>query len=85
MTSHSADMLDEEEIDGACVLAVVSDGGITRIGPLDDVGASVLRDRLFTAGELLRMDKLGPDSSLSKRAVRVSDLFGSSGGRSGSR
>ncbi len=85
VTSHSADMLDEEEIDGACVLAVVSDGGITRIGPLDDVGASVLRDRLFTAGELLRMDKLGPDSSLSKRAVRVSDLFGSSGGRSGSR
>ena len=79
VTSHSADLLDEEDIGGACVLAIVSDDGITRVGPLDTVGASVLRDRLYTAGELLRMDMLEPDSILSKPAVRQSDLFGGSG------
>jgi len=78
VTSHSADLLDEEEIGGVCVLAVVSDDGITRIGPLDEVGASVLRDRLYTAGELLRMDKLGPDARLSKPTIRQRDLFGGS-------
>ncbi len=78
VTSHSADLLDEEEIGGVCVLAVVSDDGITRIGPLDEVGASVLRDRLYTVGELLRMDKLEPDARLSKPTIRQSDLFGGS-------
>ena len=76
VTSHSADLLDEEEIGGVSVLAVVSDDGITRIGPLDEVGASVLRDHLYTAGELLRMDKLEPDSSLSRPRIRQRDLFG---------
>ncbi len=76
VTSHSADLLDEEDIGGVSVLAVVSDDGITRIGPLDEVGASVLRDHLYTAGELLRMDKLEPDSSLSRPRIRQSDLFG---------
>ena len=75
VTSHSADLLDEEDIEGVSVLAVVSDDGITRIGPLDEVGASVLRDHLYTAGELLRMDKLEPDSHLSRPKIRQSDLF----------
>ena len=79
VTSHSADLLDEEELGGAEVLAVVSDDGITRIGPLDEVGASVLKDELYTAGELLRMDKLAPDVKLSRPTVRQGDLFGSIG------
>ena len=79
VTSHSADLLDEEEIGGVSVLAVVSDDGITRIGPLDEVGASVLRDHLYTAGELLRMDKLEPDSILSRPTIRQRDLFGANG------
>jgi predicted ATPase len=76
VTSHSADLLDEEGIDGVSVLAVVSDDGLTRIGPLDEVGASVLRDHLYTVGELLRMDKLEPDPDLSRPRIRQSDLFG---------
>lgn len=79
VTSHSADLLEEEDTGRPCVLAVVSDDGITRIGPLDEVGASVIRDRLYTAGELLRMDQLEPDQSLSRPVVRRSDLFGGSG------
>lgn len=79
VTSHSADLLDEEEIGVARVLAVVSDDGCTRIGPLDEIGASVLRDHLYTAGELLRMDRLEPDSRLSRPGVRQRDLFGGEG------
>ena len=79
VTSHSADLLDEEGVGGVSVLAVVSDDGIARIGPLDEVGASVLRDRLYTVGELLRMDKLEPDVRLSRPGVRQRDLFGGEG------
>ena len=78
VTSHSADLLDEEEIGGACVLAVVSGDGITRIGPLDEVGASALRDRLCRAGEVLGVDKPAPDSGLASPTIRQSDLFGGS-------
>ncbi len=81
VTSHSADLLDEEDVGNACILAVVSEDGITRIGPLDDVGASVLRDQLYTAGELLRMDKLEPDSILSRPVVGQGNLFGGNGPR----
>ncbi len=79
VTSHSADLLDEEEIGGGRVLAVVSEDGITRIGPLDEVGASVLRDHLYAAGELMGMDRLAPDSGLASPTIRQSDLFGGSG------
>ena len=79
VTSHSADLLDEGDINGACVLAVVSNDGITRIGPPNEVGTSVLRDHLYTAGELLRMDKLEPDPGLSRPVIRRSDLFGRNG------
>lgn len=33
----------------------------TKIGPLDDAGRSAIRDRLYTAGELLRLGQLTPD------------------------
>jgi hypothetical protein len=34
---------------------------VTQIGPLDEAGRSVLKDKLFTAGELLRQNQLAPD------------------------
>ena len=61
VTSHSPDLLDNDEVPGDSILAVVAEDGETRIGPLDEVGRSALRDHLYTAGELLRMDQLGPD------------------------
>ncbi len=60
VTTHSADLLDRDEVEQDSLLAVVGDDGETRIGPVDAVGRSVLRDRLFTAGELLRMGQLQP-------------------------
>ena len=61
VTSHSPDLLDNHDIPDESILAVVAEHGETKIGSLDQAGRSVLRDRLFTAGELLRMDQLRPD------------------------
>lgn len=65
VTSHSPDLLDNEAIPDESILAVVAEDGETRIGPLDEAGRSALKDHLYTAGELLRMDQLRPDPSLS--------------------
>jgi predicted ATPase len=73
VTSHSPDLLDDETIPDSSVLAVVAEHGETRIGFLDEVGRSALRDRLYTAGELLRMDQLRPDPSSTRAQL---DLFG---------
>jgi predicted ATPase len=63
VTSHSTDLLDSDEIDTESILAVVAEAGVTRIGPLDEAGRSALRDHLYTAGELLRLNQLAPDPS----------------------
>ena len=73
VTSHSADLLDNDAIPDTSILAVLSEHAETRIGPLDEAGRSALRDHLFTAGELLRMDQLRPDPGRS--APRQLDLF----------
>ncbi len=61
VTSHSADLLDRETIPLESILAVVSEDGETKVSRLDDAGRTTLRDGLFTAGELLRMNQLAPD------------------------
>ncbi len=61
VTSHSPDLLDNSDIPAEGLLAVESSDGLTRIGPIDEAGRSVLRDKLFTPGELLRQDQLAPD------------------------
>ena len=76
VTSHSADLLDNDAIPDSSILAVLSEHGETRIGPLDETGRSALHDHLFTAGELLRMDQLLPDPDQS--VPRQLDLFESS-------
>lgn len=62
VTSHSPDLLDDDAIDPDSILAVVSDNGNTRIGRLNEVGRSVLQDRLYTVGELLRLNQLEPET-----------------------
>jgi predicted ATPase len=60
VTSHSPDLLDNADIPADSVLAVDNEEGLTRIGPLDEAGRSMLRDKLFTPGELLRQNQLTP-------------------------
>ncbi len=73
VSSHSADLLDHDTIPDTSILAVLSEHAETRIGPLDEAGRSSLRDHLFRAGELLRIDQLRPDPDQSSQ-LRL-DLF----------
>lgn len=70
VTSHSPDILDDQKLDTASILAVVTEGGATHIGPLDEAGRSALEDRLYTAGELLRLNQLAPDPRTITEASR---------------
>lgn len=76
VTSHSTDLLDDESISDEMILAVVAEHNETKIGALDEVGRSALRDHLYTAGELLRMDQLRPDPLQVSIESRQLDLFG---------
>ena len=76
VTSHSPDLLDDDEIPADSIIAVRAAHGETRIGPLDEAGRSVLKDKLFTAGELLRTDQLNPDPALSNPKPDQIRLFG---------
>ena len=61
ITSHSPDLLDDKDLNPESILAVEARDGTTIIAGVDEVGRSVLRDRLYTTGELLRLDQLQPD------------------------
>ena len=65
--------MDSDAIPASSILAVLSEHGETKIGPLDEAGRSMLKEHLFTAGELLRMDQLRPDPNL--RSPNQLELF----------
>jgi len=62
VTSHSPDLLDNEDIASDSLLAVDNVDGLTRIGAIDAAGRAALRDKLFTPGELLRQNQLAPEA-----------------------
>lgn len=63
VTSHSPDLLDRDDLETDEILAVRAHEGITEIGPLNEYGRNALKDKLFTPGELMRMNELVPDPS----------------------
>ncbi len=69
---RSTRLLDDPEIDGSTILAVVLEEGETRIGRLNEAGRSALRDHLYTAGELLRLNQLSPDHGVSPLGSEIS-------------
>ncbi len=76
VTSHSPDLLDDKDIPDEGILAVVNRNGETRIAPLDEAGRSAIRDRLYTAGELLRLNQIEPDeAAMAKIPPYQLDLF----------
>jgi len=77
VTSHSADLLDDVRVGTEAILAVMARDGVTFIAPVDDVGRQALHDRLYTAGELLRLDQLTPDpASIARLTGKQLNLFG---------
>ncbi|MCS6951855.1 MAG: AAA family ATPase [Bryobacterales bacterium] len=77
ITSHSPDLLDHEAVETESLLAVEADQGKTLICPVYEAARTALKDRLYTAGELLRMNQLRPDttrhSSKSEKQLRLFD------------
>lgn len=63
VTSHSPDLLDREDIPENSLRAVAMCEGRTIIGGADESGRAALRERLYTAGELMRMDRLRPEGA----------------------
>ncbi|WP_232293406.1 hypothetical protein [Stigmatella aurantiaca] len=61
VTSHSPELLDAPEISNAEIIPVMAEQGKTLIGTLDEATRETLRDRLYTAGELLKANQLAPD------------------------
>jgi hypothetical protein len=79
VTSHSPDLLDDKDVSDDWVLAVVSEDSETKIGPLNEADRSVMRDRLFTAGELLKQGQLTPDlEAIRQTPAEQLELFGRS-------
>ncbi|HNT26946.1 MAG TPA: AAA family ATPase [bacterium] len=70
VTSHSPDLLDDKDIEADEIVAVENDNGKTLIGPLTETDRGLLKDKLFTAGELLRQGGLLPDREKASRVIQ---------------
>lgn len=80
VTSHSPDLLDDLAIPADALLVVASEEGATRVALVDGASRQAIRDHLYSAGELLRLDQLHVEKLPAEyQAPRQSDLFGSSG------
>jgi predicted ATPase len=71
VTSHSPDLLDDPSITADSILAVANEAGATQVGPLDEASREAMKDRLYTPGELLRMNRLIPDSKTISESLNV--------------
>lgn len=77
VTSHSPDLMDDPDLAPETVRAVVTQGGETFIAPLDAGSRDAMKQHLFSAGELLRLNQLAPDpDSLRDQQQRQASLFG---------
>lgn len=75
VTSHSADVLDEPAVPAESILAVVTEQGASRIGPLDEASRTSLSSHSFSAGELMRCDQLRVAPPVAAQGTSPFDLF----------
>ena len=69
VTSHSPDLLDDQQLDADSLLAVYAEAGSTHIAALDKAGRAALLNRLYTPGELLRLNQIRPDPESSPEKI----------------
>jgi len=63
VTTHSDDLLEHLDLETDALRVVQSDEGTTEIGEVDEPSRKAIREYLYTAGEMLRMDQLEPSES----------------------
>jgi predicted ATPase len=61
VTSQSPDLLDRDDLDVSAVRAVSMEDGVTFIGEVDQASRRIVRDKLYTLGELMRGNQLSPE------------------------
>lgn len=74
VTSHSPDLLDDPDISDESLLSVENFEGETSIGPIDRASREVLREKLFTPGELLRQNQIGIDPASRSQSLADAQL-----------
>jgi len=60
ITTHSPDILDQKELSDEQIRVVTMDRGRTLISPVSEASRQAIREKLYTPGELLRIDELTP-------------------------
>ena len=74
LTTHSPDLLDRLDLETDQILVVESRNGETQIGPIDNASRKVIKEHLYSPGELLRMDPLEADwKDLERRRRSISN------------
>jgi hypothetical protein len=75
VTTHSPDLLDHPALEPEQILAVEARAGTTVMGPTNPASRQAMRDRLYSAGELLRLAHLSPSEESFSASARQLDLF----------
>jgi len=73
VTSHSPDLLDNKDIEADSILAVESNQDGSHLAVLNNASRSMIRDHLYTAGELLRSNQAYPSPLPSTQKVNLFD------------
>jgi predicted ATPase len=76
ITTHSPDILDFKGLSDEQIRVVSMEHGHTVVTPLSKASRQAIRDRLYTPGELLRIDELASDIEAADRLSSQIDLFG---------
>jgi len=76
ITTHSPDILDAKELSDEQIRVVTMEQGRTIIAPLATASRKAIRERLYTPGELLRIDELSQDLEAASENARHLSLFG---------
>ncbi len=62
ITTHSPDLLDSKDVFDRMIRAVVMESGQTRLAPVSAADRHVIQQRLYTAGDLMRIGELRPET-----------------------
>lgn len=76
ITTHSPDILDNKNLDDNQILVVESIKGNSRITPLNQSTREIIKEKLYTPGELLRVGELETDANYAEQVARQLKLFG---------
>ena len=76
VTTHSPDLIDNSNIEDDEILAVESVKGNTIIAPIAGIPRNMIKEHLYTPGEMLRSGELEPDKEEAAKSAKQLRLFG---------